>query len=396
MTRVALLVLGIATSTQLPVSLLPDTPVPIISVHINKPNLSARELENTIATPIRRYLLQTAHLENISSRTRIMEDVVIEMNFAFGTDIDLAFLETSEKIDLAMHQMPRDMQRPRVIKASATDIPAFYLNLTLKQTSHPGGDSKQISQEFIDLSNFSHQVIRKRLEQTAEVALVDMSGMVFPEIMITPDWDKLAALNISLDALENAIKHSNISLGNLTILDGQYQYNVRFSAAINNIRDIEDIFIKVAERVFRLKELVSVKQQPQQPQGYVIANGKQAITMAVIKRGDAQMDVLKESLENLIKSFEYDYPHIDFTITRDQTRLLEYSVSNLKQGLVWSAALAFLVNVFLFAQRKVAGINRYQYSYCPYHFASSEFTYLTFRSTSFPCLDLYSVWVMMR
>jgi multidrug efflux pump subunit AcrB len=345
MTFVALLVIGVVSSLQLPISLLPDTPVPKISVHIHQANLSARELENTITNPLRRYLLQTSHLENISSKT-YNEYAVIELDFAFGSDIDLAFIETNEKIDLALQHLPRDLQRPRVIKASATDIPAFYLNLTLKQTSNPVSDSKEIPQEFIDLSNFSHQVIRKRIEQTPEVALVDMSGMVFPEILITPDWDKLAALNISLESLELAIKQSNISLGNLTIIDGQYQYSVRFSASINTIRDIEDIFIKVDNRVFQLKELVAAKQQPQKLQGLVIAENKPAITMAVIKRSDARMNALRASLDALIQNLEYDYPHIDFKITRDQTRLLEYSISNLRQGLAWSALLAFLVMFF--------------------------------------------------
>jgi multidrug efflux pump subunit AcrB len=116
----------------LPVSLLPDTDIPRISVHIQKENLSAQEFENTITNPLRRFLLQTAHLEDIQSHT-YNEYAIIELDFEFGADIDLAFIETNEKIDLALQYLPRDLQRPRVIKASATDIPAFYLNLTLQE-----------------------------------------------------------------------------------------------------------------------------------------------------------------------------------------------------------------------------------------------------------------------
>jgi multidrug efflux pump subunit AcrB len=346
MTFVALLVIGLVTSLQLPISLLPDTDIPKISVHINKDNLSAQELENTITNPLRRYLLQTAHLEDIRSHT-YNEYAVIELDFEFGSDIDLAFIETNEKIDLALQHLPRDLQRPRVIKASATEIPAFYLNLTLKDGQNPREEIATISQSFIELSNFSHQVIRKRIEQVPEVALVDMSGMVFPEILIIPDWDKLSALNITLQDLEAAIKQNNINLGNLTITDGQYQYNVRFSAAIRTIRDIEEIYVKVDERVFQLKELVYVAQQAQEQNGMVLSDDQHAITMAVIKRSDAQMNALKTSLDLLLENLRYDYPHIDFKITRDQTKLLEYSISNLRQGLLWSAVLAFFV-MFLF------------------------------------------------
>jgi multidrug efflux pump subunit AcrB len=346
MTFVAFLVIGLVTSMQLPISLLPDTDIPKISVHVSHENLSAEELENTITNPLRRYLLQTAHLADIRSTT-YNEYATIELDFEFGSDIDLAFIETNEKIDLALQHLPRDLQRPRVIKASATEIPAFYLNLTLKDGQNPREEIPTISQSFIELSNFSHQVIRKRIEQVPEVALVDMSGMVFPEILIIPDWDKLSALNITLQDLEAAIKQNNINLGNLTITDGQYQYNVRFSAAIRTIRDIEKIYVKVQDRLFQLKELVSVEQQAQKQTGKVLSEGQSAITMAVIKRSDAQMNALKTSLETLLDQLRFDYPHISFKITRDQTRLLEYSISNLKQGLLWSAVLAFFV-MFLF------------------------------------------------
>jgi len=346
MTFVAFLVIGIVTSMQLPISLLPDTDIPKISVHVSQENLSAEELENTITKPLRRYLLQTAHLADIRSTT-YNEYATIELDFEFGSDIDLAFIETNEKIDLALQHLPRDLQRPRVVKASATEIPAFYLNLTLNKPVSPDKEKKQISQDFIELSSFAHQVIRKRIEQVPEVALVDMSGMVFPEILIIPNWNKLSALNISLQDLESAIKQNNINLGNLTITDGQYQYNVRFSAAIRTIRDIEEIYVKVQDRLFQLKELLSVEQQAQKQTGMVMTDGQAAITMAVIKRSDAQMNTLKTSLKTLLAQLRFDYPHIAFKVTRDQTKLLEYSISNLKHGLLWSAVLAFFV-MFLF------------------------------------------------
>jgi hypothetical protein len=35
-------------------------------------------------------------------------------------------------MDRAVNAMPKEMERPKVLKASATDIPAFYLDLTIK------------------------------------------------------------------------------------------------------------------------------------------------------------------------------------------------------------------------------------------------------------------------
>lgn len=47
---------------------------------------------------------------------------------------DLAFIEVNEKIDAAMNSLPKEVTRPKAIKASATDIPVLYVNMTLKTT----------------------------------------------------------------------------------------------------------------------------------------------------------------------------------------------------------------------------------------------------------------------
>ena len=125
-------IIGIITYATLPVSLLPDIAIPEITVQVTGDNMSARELENSVVKPIRRQLMQVGKLRDIQSETRDGASIV-RLKFDFGANTDLAFIEVNEKIDAAMNGLPRDFRRPRVIKASATDIPVFYLNLTLKE-----------------------------------------------------------------------------------------------------------------------------------------------------------------------------------------------------------------------------------------------------------------------
>lgn len=358
MTFVAILVLGIVALYYIPVSLMPDIDIPEITVQINAKNTSARELENSVVKPIRRQLAQVAHLADIKSETR-NENSIIHLKFDYGTDVDFAFIEVNEKIDRAMNYLPREIQRPKVIKASATDIPVFYLNLTVKNpitksnysnnqtTKQPNTKLFPVSQKFVELSRFASNVIRKRIEQLPEVAMVDISGLVYSELLILPNNNKLESLGITLEVLEDIIKNNNIKLGNLLIRDGQYQYNIRFSSALQNKRDIENIYFKVEGRLFQLKDIAEVIEHPQKQKGKVLFNGEDAITMAVIKQSDAQLADLKNKLTDLISYFEADYPHIGFNVTRNQTKLLDYSIANLSQSLIWGACLSFLI-MFLF------------------------------------------------
>lgn len=367
MSFIAILVLGVFAMNFIPVSLMPDIDIPEITVQVSGLNTTARELENTIVQPIRRQLMQVAHLSDITSECR-NENGVIRLKFEYGTSIDYAFIEVNEKIDRVMSNLPRTMVRPKVIKANATDIPVFYLNLSLKrpnvQTKSTTGtietesnpsypfnaqpsDLFPVSREFAELSRFATNVIAKRIEQLPEVAMVDISGTISSELLILPDYQKLESLGMTLTALESSIRNSNIKLGNLLIRDGQYQYNIRFSSTLQNKKDIENVYFKVNDRLLQLKDVSTVVEHPQKQKGMVLHNGKDAVIFAVIKQSDARMSELKSKLNDLIGHFEKDYPDIRFDITRNQTTLLDYSIGNLYQDLIWGALLAFIV-MFLF------------------------------------------------
>ena len=185
MSLIAILVLGILAINLLPVSLMPEVKIPQVTVQVTAENLSAQELDATIIKPLRNQLTQLSHLTDIRTETRDGRGNIF-MEFEHGSDIDFIFIEVNEKIDRT--NLPRDIERPRTIKANATDIPAFYMNLTLKEST---GSAAIDMREFVGLSKFALAVISKRIEQIPEVAMVDISGQTLSELLIIPDHFKL-------------------------------------------------------------------------------------------------------------------------------------------------------------------------------------------------------------
>lgn len=324
----ACFIMGLVTYFTIPVSLLPDIAIPEITVQVSGQNSSARELENTIVKPVRLQLMQVAGLRDIHSETRDGSGI-IKLSFDFGTNTDLAFIEVNEKIDAAMNYLPREVERPRVVKASATDIPVFCLNLTLKGSDQTQGGNE----EFLDLCLFAENVIKRRIEQLPEVAMVDMTGVVGRELQIVPDMNRLDMANITLDDIEQALSENNVEPGSMVVRDGYYEYNIKFSTLLRTVDDVRDIFIRKGERIFQLKELAKIEIVPERETGVSLANGKRAVTLAVIKQADENMDNMKEALAEVTDYFQSIYPDIEFTITRNQTELLDYTISNLKQNL---------------------------------------------------------------
>jgi len=70
MAFLALLLIGLATTTSLPVSLMPDIDIPVVSVRISSTDLPARQLENTVVKPLRNVLKDVNHVEKMKSETR--------------------------------------------------------------------------------------------------------------------------------------------------------------------------------------------------------------------------------------------------------------------------------------------------------------------------------------
>ena len=336
MIALVLVILGCVGIASLPVGLIPDVDIPYVTVQVDAPDMSARELDELVVRNLRQNLIQIDHLNDIHTEARD-GGATLTLNFDQGSKIDFAFIEVNEKIDRSMSSLP-GISRPKVFKASATDIPAFFINVTQRES---GPDS------FIELSDFTTNVIAKRIEQLDEVAMVDISGSVRREILIVPDLDKLAALGMSVEEFQRALSEANVRLTNLMIRDGEYRYNVNFRSFAANRDDIAAVYFKSGDRIFRIDEVASVREQAAPASGLDRSDGRQALSLAVIKQSDARMSELRKSMDALLKQFGEDYPEVEFTLTRDQTELLEYSIRNLLLNIIIAILLDCLI-IFLF------------------------------------------------
>jgi multidrug efflux pump subunit AcrB len=336
----AFFILGIVTYLNVPVSLLPDIAIPEITVQVAGKDKSARELENTVVAPIRQQLIQVGKLRDVRSETRD-GSALVRLYFDYGVDTELAFIEVNEKIDAAMNYLPRDVDRPRVIKASATDVPVFNLNLTLKE-EQPYDTANGAA--FMGLCEFSEMVIKRQIEQLPQVAMVDVTGMVNKQVIVTPDYRTLAITGVTLADLEDALNNNNIDPGSMIVRDGYYEYNIRFAAVMRTVEDIRNIYIQKNGRIFQLKELAQVEIIPEKEKGMALYNGKRAVSLAIIKQAGENMANMKDALEELIEHFRRSYPEIDFSVSQNQTELLDYTISNLQQNLIIAFIFVCLVS----------------------------------------------------
>ncbi|MCC8071923.1 MAG: efflux RND transporter permease subunit [Bacteroidales bacterium] len=346
MAFLAFIIIGVVTYTTLPVSLLPAIAIPHITVQITGENTGARELENNVTAPVRRQLLQVTGLNDMRSETR--DGVgIIHLEFDYGVNTDLAFIEVNEKIDAAMNSLPKDATRPKAIKASATDIPVLYLNMTLRDDK-PFGPTDETA--FLEMCDLAENVVRRRIEQLPEIAMADITGIPGKYLRIEPDPNKMVLAGVSVSDLEAALTANNVEPGSMRVHNGYYEYDIHISNSLRTPEDVENIYLTKGDKLMQLGDFCKVSIVAQNANGYSYSNGKRAITMAIIKQSEENMDKMKAELSKATDYFASLYPNIEFTQSRNQTELLDYTIDNLVQNLVLGFILVILVTALFMGE----------------------------------------------
>lgn len=332
MTFVVLIITGLVVLKKVPVSLLPAIDVPQIAIKVNYPNASAATIEENIIQPIREGLGNIDKLSNIETKAA-NHSGLINLTFTYGTKMNLAYIEVNEKIDRLSGILPKDMQRPQVMRINTADIPVIRLQVIPKA----GVDN-------ITVSTLAEKVLKKRLEQLEGVSLVDINGRQETIISVTPNGEAVKALNADETVIINTIKNANRELGGLSVRDGQYRYFVKLQNVLENEKAVAALPIRLNDgSVIPLSRIATVELLTEKQNGYHLYNGQEGLVITIQKQPDSRMDLLVPKVKAAVDLFKIDYPQIDFFFTQDQTFLLDAGIDNLQQDLVYAGILTVLL-----------------------------------------------------
>ena len=344
----ALLILSGITINKLGTSLLPDLAIPRILIKVEAPDYSPHEVEDKILAPIRRYMQPITGLEDFESKAT-WKGGEIELQFAYGVDMEKAFIETNEMLDLSMNTIPAEIKRPRVIKSRAEDLPVFYLSIFLKEHQND-------SVAFLQLSEYVEEVLRRRLEQLPEIAMVDIHGTQPLQIVIRPDIASLKTHGVTQQDIQQSLTQSNLPFTSVTVSQRAYQYTVRIGKPLSNIADIKNVTLKIGDRVVPLGKLADIYFAEQSTQGAYLFNGTSAISLAIIKTPHAPLYVLDQRIIEVTDQLQNDRPAYTLKVTRDQTALLRVTLNNLKTSLILGCLLAISIVFFFYSRWQIPAI----------------------------------------
>src|SRR5262245_27461209 len=105
----AMSLLGYISLDRLALNLLPDISYPTLTIQTDYEDAAPEEVETLITRPVEEAVGVLPGLKRLSSVSRSGQSEVV-LEFAWGTNMDLASLEAREKLDVVT--LPRDAKRP--------------------------------------------------------------------------------------------------------------------------------------------------------------------------------------------------------------------------------------------------------------------------------------------
>jgi multidrug efflux pump subunit AcrB len=336
MTFTALVVTGCLLLKKVPVSLLPDIDVPQIVIRINYPNTPSTVLEQNIVRLVRGGLVGVNDLRNIESYSA-NHSAVVRLTFEYGARMNLAYVEVNEKIDHISNFLPRDMERPQVIRVNTSDIPIIRLQVIPKRKD-----------DNLQVSALTEKVLRKRLEQLEGVSTVDINGKQQGAIAISPNKESLTALGIEEKDIIQTIQDHHRGVAGLSIKDGQYRYFIKVVNELEDEKAIAALPVKLKDATsVPLHRVARIKLETQEQNSYHLFNGREGIVVTIQKKAASRMNDLVPQVKNMVETFKKEYTKVDFALTQDQTFLLSAGISNLRQDLIYGGILTIAL-LFLF------------------------------------------------
>src|SRR5664280_1933316 len=110
-----IVILGVISIVNLPVSQYPDITPPVVQVTANYTGADASVIEQTVATPIESQVNGVPNMIYMQSISTSKGSMSMNVTFKTGTDIDIAALDVENRVNAALPTVPAEVKNIGVL-----------------------------------------------------------------------------------------------------------------------------------------------------------------------------------------------------------------------------------------------------------------------------------------
>ncbi|GAA5189072.1 efflux RND transporter permease subunit [Ferrimonas gelatinilytica] len=334
-----LLLFGMVGFARLGLTLLPEMSYPTLTIRTLYPGAAPMEVEQLVSKPIEESVGIVKGLRRMTSTSRAgLSDLQLE--FDWGTQMDLAALEVREKLDAIL--LPLDVEKPLILRFNPNLDPILRLGVPL-----PAGKEK----DLIALRSWADETLKRQLESVPGVASVRPSGGLVREVQILVDLPMLAQLDLTPQQLVERIGAENLNLSAGKLTQGSRELLVRTLNQFQSLDELANIVVyRDGQRQIRLREIAQVVDGFAERSDIARVDGEEAVEIAIYKEGDANAVTVAQAVRERLAQLGERSDSRPITLLYDQSRFIERAIDEVIQAALIGAVLAMGV-IFLFLRQ---------------------------------------------
>ncbi|MDB5940482.1 MAG: AcrB/AcrD/AcrF family protein [Ramlibacter sp.] len=341
MVMLALVVLGLFSYQRLKVDQFPNIDFPVVVVTADYPGASPEIVESEVTKKLEEGVNSIAGINALTSRSLEGVSVVI-IEFQLHIDGRKAAEDVREKVAAIRPLFRTEVKEPRVLRFD----PASRAIWSLAVLPDP---ARGQAMSAVELTNWSDQVLKKRLENVRGVGSVSLVGGTRREINIYLNPAAMEAQGITADQVANAVRTENQDLPVGAIRSLAQERMVQIDARVQRPEDFGKIIVaRKGPAPVRVEQVARVSDGAQEIDSLALYNGTRTLLLTVQKSQDENTIQVIDGLKKTIAEMKDQLPPgLRLEPILDGSRPIRVAVDNVRRTLVEGALLTVLI-VFLF------------------------------------------------
>ena len=341
----AILLIGIVSYKQLPVSALPEVDYPTIQVLTFYPGASPNVVATTVTAPLERQFGQLQGLSQMTSTSSGGTSVIV-LQFNLSLAIDVAEQEVQSAINASQSLLPSILPSPPTYsKTNPADAPVLTLAIT--------SDSMPLSQveDLVDTR------LAPKISQLSGVGLVTISGGQKPAVRIQANPTAMSSYGINMEDLRTALTQSSVNAAKGNFDGPRQDYQIDANDQLITSTDYRGVVVAYRNGApVMLTDVANIVNGVENNNQAAWMNLTPAVILNVQRQPGANTISVVKSIKDLLPQLKANLPTgIQVTTLTDLTTSIEASVSDVEFELMLTIGLVVLV-IFLFLRSLYATI----------------------------------------
>ena len=271
-----LIAFGLLAFDRLPLREFPNIDPPVVSIDTFYRGASADVVESRVTRIIEDRIAGVEGIRFIESSSEDGRSK-ISVEFDVDRDVDAAANDIRDRVSGVLDDLPEEAEPPDIQKASSDDDVIMWLNLASDRLTVPA------------LTDYAERYLVDRFSVLDGVARVRIGGQQSYAMRIWLDRNKLAARDLTVADVENALRSENVELPAGSIDSKERQFTVRIKRQFRTADDFTRLVIAKGSdgHLTRLGDVARVERTAEEDRLFFRGNRVPMVGIGIIKQSTA-------------------------------------------------------------------------------------------------------------